>query len=132
MNGIQCWRRALATTVAVMFASGLSLALDQNSAHGGITVNGVKSEPGYAYAITRPALASKKPETTLVLTDKQLSPKAVTAKFELMRVRRGNGVQTLEFTFDDSTMLPSAQFSIDPMNGGGYSNSYKVEVEAFW
>ena len=131
MNGFQCWRRALATTVVVAFASGLSLALAQNSAQGGITVNGVKTELRYAYAFTQPALSSKKPETTLVLADKPLSPKAVTDTFERMSARNRDGVKTLEFTFDDSKTLTSVQFSIDPMNGGGYSTSYKVAMEAF-
>lgn len=118
---------ALAVLIVSFFASS---AIAQNTAQGGVIINGAKTEFAYAYAYTAKSLHDKKPETKLILSDKALSPKAVTDTFELMKVKRTDGIKTLEFTFDERKELTSVQFSVDPMNGGGSSSAYKAKLDA--
>lgn len=125
-------RPSVMQAVAALIVSFLaSSAIAQNTAQGSIIVNGAKTEFAYAYAYTANSLHDKKPETKLILADKALSAKAVTDTFELMRVKRTDGVKVLEFTFDERKELTSLQFSVDPMNGGGFSSAYKVKLDSF-
>ena len=121
----------VAASAAVVTGFFLSSAIAQNTAQGSIVVNGTKTELAYAYAFTANSLHDKKPETKLILSDKALSSKAVTDTFELMKVKRTDGVKLLEFTFDERKELTSLQFSVDPMNGGGFSSAYKVKLDSF-
>lgn len=130
MNGFRLLVRA-ATFMAVVAAfAWLPPAVAQNSAQGSITINGAKTSFAHAYAFTKAALSDKKPETTLIFSDKPLSAKAVTDTFERMRARNKDGFKTMELTFDENKRLTSVQFSIEPMSGGGYSSSYKVDLDA--
>jgi len=126
------WMAALA--VVVLIAAQLSPAFAQSdapNATGGITINGKTTDLPYAYAFAGQSLSSRKPETTLILANKPLSAKSVTDKFARMREARTNGLQRLEFTFDETRTLTSLQFEIEPMGGGGFSTSYKVDVDTF-
>jgi hypothetical protein len=122
-------RAALAAFAVFMFCGLTASATAQNAAQGSITVNGVRTELGYAYAYTATSLHDKKPETRLILADKALPAKAVTDTFERMRAQR-DGVKTLEFTFAGDKSLSSVQFAVDSMNGGGSSTAYKAALDA--
>ena len=134
MNGLHRFGSAVisaAFTLLAALAVLPTLVFAQNTAQGSISINGAKTEFKFAYAFTSASLSDKKPETKLILADKALSPKAVTDPFERMRAGSRDGLKTLEFTLDDSGKLTSVQFSVEPMNGGGYSTAYKLDIEAF-
>lgn len=128
------WRWMAGLTVAVILVSHLAQAVAQtgaaNAARGSIVINGKATEFRHAYAFAGKTLSDQKRETTLIVTDKPLSPKAVTDKFARMREARTNAVQHLEFSFDENNKLTSLMFGVEPMGGGGFSSSYRIDVEA--
>ena len=99
-----------------------------NTATGGITLNGNKTEFKYAYTVVKPSLADKKSETILTLTDKPLSAKAINDSFARSSEMRNNNVQILELTLDTDKKVRSVDFNVGALKGGANTADYKAEV----
>ncbi len=102
-----------------------------NTATGGITVNGNKTEFKYAYTVVKPSLADKKSETILTLTDKPLSVKAINDTFARSGEMRNDNVQILELTLDANQKVRSVDFNVGALKGGANTADYKAEVSRF-
>lgn len=119
---------ALAALCPPAPALAQSAALAVNTATGGITVNGNKTEFRYAYTVVKPSLADKKSETILTLTDKPLSVKSINDTFARSSEMRNNNVQILELTLDADKKVRSVDFNVGALKGGANTADYKAEV----
>ena len=108
-----------------------SAASGVNTATGGITVNGNKTEFKYAYTLIKPSLADKKSETILTLPDKPLSAGAINDSFARASEMRNNNVQILELTLDTDKKVRSVDFNVGALKGGANTADYKAEVSRF-
>lgn len=131
----QRYRDIAAGLAAVLALAALSpQALAQsatsavNTATGGITLNGNRTEFKYAYTVVKPSLADKKSETILTLTDKPLSAKAINDSFARSSEMRNNNVQILELTLDTDKKVRSVDFNVGALKGGANTADYKAEV----
>ena len=131
----QRYRDIAAGLAAVLALAALSpQALAQsatsavNTATGGITLNGNRTEFKYAYTVIKPSLADKKSDTILTLTDKPLSTKAINDSFARSSEMRNNNVQILELTLDTEKKVRSVDFNVGALKGGANTADYKAEV----
>ncbi len=131
----QRYRDIAAGLAAVLALAALSpQALAQsatsavNTATGGITLNGNRTEFKYAYTVIKPSLADKKSDTILTLTDKPLSTKAINDSFARSSEMRNNNVQILELTLDPEKKVRSVDFNVGALKGGANTADYKAEV----
>ena len=102
-----------------------------NTANGGITVNGNKTELKHAYTFVTTSLADKKAETILLITDKPLSPQAVNNPFARASEMRDNSVQILALTLDSDKKIRSVDFNVGTLKGGANTSGYSAEVSRF-
>ena len=120
----------LATTFAATAAISAQ-DIPATTAQGSITVNGNRTEFHYAYVVTRTSLASKKPETVLIISDKPVAANAVADDTERMVAQRRDGLNLIELKFDEKNTLVGTNFEVAPLVVSAYSTEFKMNIERF-
>ena len=119
-----------AVTIAVS-ATVSAQDIAPNTAAGSITVNENKIEFRYAYALTRPSLSSKKPETVLIISDQPVAASAVADDIKRMQARRRDDLKMIEIKFDDRKTLGGTNFEVAPLVVSAFSTEFRMTVENF-
>lgn len=119
------FRRLFALLLTAVLAFAAAQAGAQNTAQGAITINGKKTEFKHAYAF--PVLESVNIKTRVMLTDKPLSPKALTDQNARLLEIQKEQVQTLTFAFGEKEKFLSVSFKIEPLGGSAATSKLKAE-----